>query len=130
MYKLILATVYASNGPSEQVLNMYIKAQLCMRRSAKCFDQSRTSQLLILKFDWLWQHSGNAYVGLEVFSQLSFDVMGVKVSTKWRIYTETHVFVLSCKFLTCKHKNLRVSMYFLHLVLTATPHYIILVKVY
>ena len=40
------------------------------------------------------------------------------------------VFVLSCKFLTCtcKHKNMLVSMYFLHLVLTFTPHYIILVK--
>ena len=30
-----------------------------------------------------------------------------------------------CKFLTCKHKNMHVSMYFLHLVLTFTPHYII-----
>ena len=28
-------------------------------------------------------------------------------------------------FLTCKHKNMRVSMYFLHLELTFTPHYII-----
>ena len=37
----------------------------------------------------------------------------------------THVFVLSCKFLTSKHKNEGVSMYFLHLVLTFTPHYII-----
>ena len=31
----------------------------------------------------------------------------------------------SCKFLTCKHKNMRVSRYFLYLVLTFTPHYII-----
>ena len=37
-------------------------------------------------------------------------------------------FVLSCKFLTCKHKNMRVSMYFLHLELTFTPHYIIMDK--
>ena len=28
-----------------------------------------------------------------------------------RIHGNTHVFVLSCKFLTCKHKNMRVSMY-------------------
>ena len=39
-----------------------------------------------------------------------------------------HVFVLSCKFLMSKHKNMRVSMYFLHLELTFTPHYIIVVK--
>ena len=32
----------------------------------------------------------------------------------------TYVFVLSCKFLMCKHKNMRVSMYFLHLELTLT----------
>ena len=42
-----------------------------------------------------------------------------------KIHENTHVFVLSCKFLTCKHKNMRVSMYFLHLELTFTPHYII-----
>ena len=29
-----------------------------------------------------------------------------------------HVFVLTSKFLMCKHKNMRVSMYFLHLELT------------
>ena len=38
-----------------------------------------------------------------------------------RIHGNTHVFVLSCKFLTCKHKNMRVSMYSLHLELTFTP---------
>ena len=32
-----------------------------------------------------------------------------------------HVFVLTCKILTCKHQNMRVSMYFLHLELTFTP---------
>ena len=42
-----------------------------------------------------------------------------------KIHGNTHVIVLSCKFLTCKHNNMRVSMYFLHLVLTFTPHYII-----
>ena len=42
-----------------------------------------------------------------------------------KIHGNTHVFVLSCKFVTCKHKNMRVSMYFLHLVPTFTPHYII-----
>ena len=42
-----------------------------------------------------------------------------------KIHGNTHVFVLSCKFLTCKHKNMHVSMYFLHLELTFTPHYII-----
>ena len=42
-----------------------------------------------------------------------------------KIHGNMHVFVLSCKFLTCKHKNMRVSMYFLHLELTFTPHYII-----
>ena len=36
-----------------------------------------------------------------------------------------HVFVLSCKFVTSKHKNMHISMYFLHLVLVFTPHYII-----
>ena len=40
-----------------------------------------------------------------------------------KIHGNTHVFVLS--FLTCKHKNMYVSMYFLHLELTFTPHYII-----
>ena len=39
-----------------------------------------------------------------------------------KIHGNMHVFVLSC---TCKHKNMRVSMYFLHLELTFTPHYII-----
>ena len=42
-----------------------------------------------------------------------------------KIHGNTHVFVLSCKFLTSKHKNMHVSMYFLHLELTFTPHYII-----
>ena len=42
-----------------------------------------------------------------------------------KIHGNTHVFVLSCKFLMCKHKNMRVSMYFVHLELTFTPHYII-----
>ena len=45
-----------------------------------------------------------------------------------KIHGNMHVFVLSCKFLTCKHKNMRVSMYFLHLELTFTPHYIIMDK--
>ena len=38
---------------------------------------------------------------------------------------ETCIFVLTCKFLTSKHKNMHVSMYFFHLELTFTPHYII-----
>ena len=42
-----------------------------------------------------------------------------------KIHGNTHVFVLSCEFVTSKHKNMRVSMYFLHLELTFTPHYII-----
>ena len=42
-----------------------------------------------------------------------------------KIHGNMHVCVLSCKFLTSKHKNMRVSMYFLYLVLTFTPHYII-----
>ena len=42
-----------------------------------------------------------------------------------KIHRNMHVFVLSCKFLTCKHKNMRVCMYILYLVLTFTPHYII-----
>ena len=42
-----------------------------------------------------------------------------------KIHGNMHVFVLSCKFLTCKHKNMHVSMYFLHLELTFTLHYII-----
>ena len=42
-----------------------------------------------------------------------------------KIHGNMHVFVLSCKFVTSKHKNMRDSMYFLHLVLTFTPHYII-----
>ena len=42
-----------------------------------------------------------------------------------KIHGNMHVFVLSCKFLTSKHKNMHVSMYSLHLVLTFTPHYII-----
>ena len=41
------------------------------------------------------------------------------------IHGNIHVFVLSCQFVTCKHKNMHVSMYFLHLELTFTPHYII-----
>ena len=43
-----------------------------------------------------------------------------------KIHGNMHVFVLSCKFLTCKHKNMRVSMYFLHLELTFTFHYIVM----
>ena len=35
-----------------------------------------------------------------------------------KIHGNTHVFVLSCKFVTSKHKNMHVSMYFLHLVLS------------
>ena len=42
-----------------------------------------------------------------------------------KIHGNTHVFVLSCKFLTSKHQNMHISMYFLHLELTFTPHYII-----
>ena len=42
-----------------------------------------------------------------------------------KIHGNTHVFALSCKFLTCKHKNMHVSMYFLHLEFAFTPHYII-----
>ena len=42
-----------------------------------------------------------------------------------KIHGNTHVSVLSCEFLTSKHKNMRVSMYFLYLVLIFTPHYII-----
>ena len=38
-----------------------------------------------------------------------------------KIHGNMHVFVLSCKFLTSKHKNMHVSMYFFHLVLTFTP---------
>ena len=44
------------------------------------------------------------------------------------IHGNTHVFVLSCKFLTSKHKNMHVSPYLFHLVLTFTPHYIIMDK--
>ena len=35
-----------------------------------------------------------------------------------KIHGNMHVSVLSCKFLTSKHKNMHVSMYFFHLVLT------------
>ena len=42
-----------------------------------------------------------------------------------KIHGNAHVFVLTCKFLTFKHKNMHVSMYFLHLELTFTPHYIL-----
>ena len=42
-----------------------------------------------------------------------------------KIHGNMHVFMLSCEFLTRKHKNMRISMYFLYLVLTFTPHYII-----
>ena len=45
-----------------------------------------------------------------------------------KIHGNTHVFVLSCKFLTCRHKNTHASMYFLHFVLTLTLLYIIMVK--
>ena len=38
-----------------------------------------------------------------------------------KIHGNMHVFVLSCKFLTSKHKNMHVSMYFFHLVLTFIP---------
>ena len=48
-----------------------------------------------------------------------YDVMGGKVIVN--INGDMHVFVLSCKYLMCKHKNMHVSMYFLHLVLTFTP---------
>ena len=40
-----------------------------------------------------------------------------------KIHGNMHVLVLSCKFVTCKYKNMHVSMYFLHLVLAFTPHY-------
>ena len=43
-----------------------------------------------------------------------------------KIHANMHVLVLTCKFLTCKHKNMLVSMHFLHLELTFTPHYIIM----
>ena len=40
-----------------------------------------------------------------------------------------HVSVFLILFMsTCKQKNMRVYMYFLHLVLTFTPHYIAMVK--
>ena len=42
-----------------------------------------------------------------------------------KIHRNMHVFVLSCEFVMSKYKNMRVSMYFLYLVLTFTPHYII-----
>ena len=41
-----------------------------------------------------------------------------------KIHGNMHVSVLS---LTSKHKNMHVSMYFFHLVLTFIPHYIIMV---
>ena len=44
-----------------------------------------------------------------------------------KLHGNMHVFVLLCKFVTCKHKNMHVSMYFLHLVLAFTPHYIIII---
>ena len=39
-----------------------------------------------------------------------------------KIHGNMHVLVLLCKFATCKHKNMHVSMY---LMLTFIPHYII-----
>ena len=42
-----------------------------------------------------------------------------------KIHGNMHIFVLSCEFVMSKHKNMHVSMYFLYLVLTFTPHYII-----
>ena len=42
-----------------------------------------------------------------------------------KIHGNMHIFVLTCYKSTRKHKNMHVSMYFLHLVLTFTPHYII-----
>ena len=42
-----------------------------------------------------------------------------------KIHGNTNIFVLTCKILTCKHKNMRVFMYFLHLEHTLPPHYII-----
>ena len=45
--------------------------------------------------------------------------MGGKVSSKWRKYMETRMFLcLHAKKFTRKHKNMRVSMY---LELTFTP---------
>ena len=56
-----------------------------------------------------------------------FGIMGLKVSTKWRKYGKTcvnrHVLMFSYKKTTSKH----VCLCFLHLVLTFTPHYIIMV---
>ena len=49
----------------------------------------------------------------------------LKVSTKWRNYTETCMFL--CKILTCKPKNMCfhvVSLFSAHLY----PHYIIIDK--
>ena len=42
-----------------------------------------------------------------------------------KIRGNMHVFLLLGKFLTCKHKNMFPCI-FLHLVLTFTPHYIIM----
>ena len=39
---------------------------------------------------------------------------------------QTHTFL--CLLVKNLHENMHVSMYFLHLVLTFTPHYIIMVK--
>ena len=38
-----------------------------------------------------------------------------------KIHRNMRVFVLTCKFLTCKNKNMHVTMYILRLVLTFTP---------
>ena len=45
-----------------------------------------------------------------------------------KIHGNTHVFVLSCKFLMSKRKNMCVPMYFLYLVLTFSSHDIIMVN--
>ena len=38
-----------------------------------------------------------------------------------RCHSYTHVYVLSCTFLTCNHKNMHVSMFFLHLCSPLPP---------
>ena len=56
---------------------------------------------------------------------IHYDVMGGKSEHLMKkIHGNTHVSVLSCKFLANKHKNMCVFVYFLYLVLTFTPHYI------
>ena len=43
------------------------------------------------------------------------------------MHENVHVFVLSCKIQTWKHKNMHVAMF--HLVPTFIPHYNISVKI-